>query len=192
MSVEQKRLAGVFFIPRGRDLSIEELLRKAGAEDISAPSVSSDPSGLLDCKWAGMYCKASLDSLSKHQVLQIYFWQSSFLALLNEESADIPLERDGALPLALSFRDACEALSPEVAFLVTHQWQANRDVVLSREWKVLTKDANELANERFGLLYLDEDIGQYWTYIPRLDNRDSLPVSKGLLVFAGQGSSRWY
>jgi hypothetical protein len=57
---------------------------------------------------------------------------------------------------------------------------------------VLAKEANGLADEHFGLLYLNEEVSKYWTPHPSRDDRDSLPISSGKLVFAGRGSSRWW
>jgi hypothetical protein len=194
MSLEPKRLAAAFFIPRqGDDLPIEKLLEMAGASNISIFSATlSDGSGLVDCRWAGMSCQSYLDELPYHQLLEIYFWQSDFLELLSEEDDPIALDADEALPLAQAFKHSCEALSPEVAFLVTHLDQAQRDFILSREWMVLAKEANGLADERFGLLFLNEEVSKYWISHPLRDDRDSLPISSGKLVFAGRGSSRWF
>ncbi|MBF2064588.1 MAG: hypothetical protein IGS39_09245 [Calothrix sp. C42_A2020_038] len=57
---------------------------------------------------------------------------------------------------------------------------------------VLAKEANGLADGRFGLLYLNKEISQYWTHNPLRDDRDSILISSGKLVFAGKGSSRWF
>ena len=194
MSLETKRLAAVFFIPRqGGEMQSKKLLEIAGATNISiVPATLSDRSGLVNCQWAGMACKAYLDELSYHHLLEIYFWQSDFLELLSEKEEPIPLDADEALPLAQAFKHSCEALSSEVAFLLTHLDQAKHDFILSREWMVLAKEANGLADERFGLLYLNEEVSEYWTSHSLRDDRDSLPISKGKLVFAGRGSSRWF
>lgn len=194
MSLETKRLAAVFFIPlQGEEMPIKNLLEIAGATDISiVPSTLSDRSELVDCRWAGMSCKVYLDELPYHQLLEIYFWQLDFLALLPENNASVPLNKDRAFPIAQAFKRACEDLAPEVAFLVTHMDQAQRDFILSREWMILAKEANGLADEHFGLLYLNEEVSKYWTPHPSRDDRDSLPISSGKLVFAGRGSSRWW
>ena len=188
MSVEPKRLAAAFFLPRGeRDLTLEELLRAAGVTPSAAgrPTPDYDPSGLIDCLWAGLTCRAGVFNLEYHQLFVIYFWQSSFLEMLGG-----PSDADS---LVAAFRDACEALAPEVAFIVTHLDQADIDWILDREAAVLSKDANLLAGERVGLLYLNEEVSSYWTPNPVRDDRDSVPVASGRMVFAGRGDfSRWF
>jgi hypothetical protein len=193
MNTEPKLLAALFFIPRQSEkLSIKPLLQTAAATDISLISViPSDRSGLVDCTWAGMACKAYLDQLSYHHLLQIYFWQSQFLELLPEEEV-VPLNQDPSFSLAQAFKSACEALDPDVAFIATHLDQAQRDFILEQEWIVLAQEANRLADTRFGLLYLNGEVSQYWTSHPLRDDRDSLPISSGKLVFANRGASRWF
>jgi hypothetical protein len=194
MSVEPKRLAVAFFVPRqGDDPSPRELLRRAGATDIAtAPTTSSDPSGLIDCSWAGLACKGFLDTLPDHLLLVIFFWRSSFLEMLPEVDEPTPVEDNGAPPLVRTFAQACEDLSPEVAFIVTRLDQADPDRLRSYEWMVLARLADVLADERFGVLYLNDEVSQYWTPHPVRDDRDSWPVQRGRMVFAGRGSYRWF
>ncbi len=154
----------------------------------------------MHCQWAGLIdCLAFLHERSYHQLLIIRFSQSQFLSLLPPE-ADLPpgedhfvgLEVDPSLSVALTFKQACEALLPEVAFIATHIYDCEYNWVLEREWMVLAKDATALADEGFGLLYLNEEISQNWMNHPQRDDRDSLPVASGRLVFAGRGVMRWF
>ncbi|HYO72954.1 MAG TPA: hypothetical protein VEU33_43530 [Archangium sp.] len=125
-------------------------------------------------------------------MLILYFRQGDFLEMMTEEEGPIPLEKDGALPLAQAFARACESLSPDVAFIVTHLDQASLEWIESRAQWVESGDADQLANERIGLLYLSEEMSRHWTSDPILDNRDEMHVKKGRLLFSGRDSSRWW
>jgi hypothetical protein len=194
LSIEPKRLAAVFFISRcGAPANLEEALHLAGASSVVVNAVGSDtPFVEARCEWAGMTCVARMHALLQHDVLEIRFWQSDFLAHLDERREPVPLEVDGALSVALTFREACESLQPTFAFLVTHLSDATTESILSREVLILVNDANALADARLGLLYLGPEIAQQWTPNPVRDDRDSLPVSSGRLVFAGRGWGRWF
>jgi hypothetical protein len=114
------------------------------------------------------------------------------LRLLPPEDSLIPLEEDPTMQIALTFKVACETLLPEVAFIPTHVYDSELKWILDREWMVLAMDATTLASERFGLLYLNEEISSMWVHEPLLDGRDSLPINNGLLIFAGRGRLRWF
>ncbi|MGB3636836.1 MAG: hypothetical protein WBA39_04490 [Rivularia sp. (in: cyanobacteria)] len=146
---------------------------------------------------------ARLDQLEYHNCLQIYFSMNHFLDLCpeNTDDEDLPLEQDPLLPLAETFRNACEQLQAEVAFLDTHAhyadetWenkQGNRDWVINYYQMLLESDINQLADERFGLLYLSEYMNQLWDSNPVRDDRDIIPLSEGRLAFAGRGAARWF
>lgn len=185
----------VFFVPvRGDRMTLTQLLELAGATEIETnPLTPSDPSGLAVCTWAGMTCRAYTFERSHHQILHIFFFRSSLLERLGpepESCAAVPLEKDGALDLALSFTQACLALSPDVAFVAVRRGQGDPDWSLAFESAVLAWDADALVAERFGLLYLNEEIYPYATV--SLKTRDQLPVGNGCLLFAGCGWDRWF
>ncbi len=198
MNISSKYLAAVFFIAcdqlqGDKNQPIEKLLHAAGAIDISAkPDSSFDSSGRVNCTWSGMTCKAEMYIGSNHQVLHLYFLQANLFALVGDKREPLPLQEDGALQLAFNFRDTCLSLSPKVAFVATHLSIALPEYALEREWMVTARDANALADLRLGLLYLDDEIDQYWTSNPVRDDRDKLNVSHGRLVFAGHGWGRWF
>lgn len=148
--------------------------------------------GAATCHWAGIQCEAELDRLENHYLLNIYFLQSHFFEMIGDKRTPLPLEEDGALGLAYAFRDACENLSPEVAFVAPHTYKAHPESVRKCERMILARDADALADERLGLLYLNDEISQYWTPDKIRDDRDSLPISRGKLVFAGRDWSRWF
>jgi len=183
VSVEPKRLAAIFFVPRMvQDPTIAQLLEWAGATDIRPPA-TDDRSRFYDCHWAAMACKAYLDNQLYHHVLQIYFFQSEFFDLIEEHGGDAVVQ---------AFTRTCEALKPDAAFFATHLDQAQRDRILSLEPLVLGKDANGLSDQRFGLLYLDRRIGQHLDHHPLRDDRDTIQTASGELFFAGRGDARWF
>ncbi len=141
-------------------------------------------------KWDGLDSAwAKLDTLEFHYWLQIYFLQSSFFALRPVESP--VLEEDGAYPLALTFRSACERLQPEVAFIVTYASGASHEAVMDLYPDVLGMSGVALGRQPLGLLYLDARVAQEWLPDPDFNDRDSLPVAEGRLVFGGRGWRRW-
>jgi hypothetical protein len=192
--MSERRLAAVFFISRSQPLiPFELLLERAKATGIvlrKERSISINDSAI--CQWAGLIdCQACLHERPHYRILEIKFWQSQFLELRRSGIHSISLEVDPALEVATTFKHACENLLPEVAFIVTHTYEAESEWILKKEQLVLEMNATALADERFGLLYLNEQIGQLWIDNPLRDNRDNLPIDHGRLVFAGRGNSRW-
>lgn len=141
-------------------------------------------------KWDGLDSAwAKLDTLEFHYWLQIYFLQSSFFALRPVESP--VLEEDGAYPLALTFRAACERLQPEVAFIVTYASGASHEAVMDLYPDVLGMSGIALGRQPLGLLYLDARVAADWPADPEFNDRDSLHMVAGQLVFGGRGWGRW-
>jgi len=207
-----KTLAAAFFLERGSsDRSLGEMLTLAGMQDLQNLSdqekralAINDPSvGVIYGHWDTFGDAWSLlDRLQHHDCLQIYFSMNHFLDLRPEKAGNenLPLEQDPSLPMAYTFRDACERLQPEVAFVDTYAhygdetWenkQGNRAWILDHYSMVLESNANELADERFGLLYLNDYMSQLWDSNRLRDDRDAIPVSSGCLVFARRGWARW-
>jgi len=186
MSLDPKRLAAVFFIPHQRTkASLMELLEKADATQISP---ATDNTQMVDCVWAGWNCKGYAEDLSDYRVLYIYFWQSDFLANLGDNIK--PIEQDGLYKLVKTFESTCTKLVPEVAFIITHLWQANIDFVRNRERMIRTKDTEGLLSEYFGALYIEDEICKFITR--DLQNRDTLKTNSGVIIFAGKDDSRWF
>ncbi len=143
-----------------------------------------------------------LDKLERHYCLQVYFSMNHFLDLLPENSdyEDLPLSQDPLLPLVETFGNACERIKAEVAFLDTNShygnetWenkQGNRDWVISHYSMIEESNINGLANEAFGLLYLNKYMDELWDSKSAHNDRDIIPLSQGCLTFAGLGSTRW-
>jgi hypothetical protein len=207
-----KTLVAAFFLEsEDNDGSLEQLVTLAGITDQQYLSEREkgalgihDPSvEIIYGQWGAFGgAWARLDKLEYHNCLQIYFSRNHFLDLRSENRDDenIPLEQDPLLPLAKTFGNACEQLQAEVAFLDTHAhygdetWenrQGNRDWVINYYSMLLECNINALAEERFTLLYLSEYMTQIWDSNPVRENRDMILLSKGLLTFARQGSTRW-
>ena len=185
-------LAAIFFIPKeaeNTDLAIEVLLTKAKATHIKpSPYVKS----WWDCQWAGISCEAYLhNEISTHQLLVIQFLQSVFLEGISTEKKHLLLEEDGNLHIALTFRNACEALKPEVAYIATHLYYAEFEWILKNISRIESYDANRIAEEA-GLLYMRGIIADCLTDPPPEYAPDTMPVKEGVLVFGGQGSKRWW
>ena len=190
--VSDRLLAAAFFISKEnqpQNQPIEVLLEKVGASKINPPSEND---WAWYCNWAGMNCDAVIhNELSSHQLLIIYFSQSRFLDGIPDENSDLPLEKDGNLHIAIAFRDACETLKPEVAYIATHTYDAELDSIMKNADKIESYNANEIADDA-GLLYLRGIIADCLTDPPPEYAPDTMPVSEGVLVFGGRGSKRWW
>jgi hypothetical protein len=188
MSLQPKRLAAVFYLPLGAirgDLT--ELAAETGGSDIKQ---APDADGVLDFLWAGLSSEARLIRSSFFGILFISFWQSDFLELLESEREESTA--GGALIVADAFRKACEVLSPAFAFVATHLDQATEEWVVGLEWSVLNHEANRLATQGLGLVYFSPEMDDHWVPYSSQEDRDSLPISSGRLMFASSGKSGWF
>lgn len=178
------RLAAVFFIPRrGEGRKVGELLEAAGAANLDFPT-PDDPTQLVGCFWASEPADGYLDDLADHQVLQIYFSELGAIKLVLEGRDD---------ELAFAFRDACEALRPDLAFITSSNFQAEASYFLPLEQFVVEWDPNPIDFKGMALLYLSEEMAVCWT-LPLLQDweRERLAVSSGVLVFREKGDQRWW
>ena len=192
------KLAAAFFIPKEEreKEDIKTMLGKAKATDIK--NIQSVPKGKgiwADCRWVDMDGQAYLtDSLPSHILLIIYFSQRDFLRRgeYSQQDKNLPLEKDGNLELALTFRDACEALEPEVAYIATNPIFAEFKWILKTVDKIETYDSDAIADDA-GLVYFNNEILiDLITERPPGEERDTLPVKKGRLLFDYQGNERWW
>ena len=190
--VSDRLLAAVFFIPKKnqpQNQSIEVLLEKAGATNIKY-----DEGWFWDCQWAGMPCQSyTYNELISHQLFIIEFMQSVFLGRgkYSEQEDNLPLEKDGNLELALAFRDACEVLQPEVAYVATHTYYAELEWILKNVQRIESYNAIKIAGEA-GLLYMRGILADCLVDPPPEDAPDTMPVKEGVLIFGGRGSDRWW
>jgi hypothetical protein len=192
------RLGALFFLLRQESMpSLDELAALAGVTSRSlGPWPEKEKEDVRYGRWGDVLSvEAHLRHLDFHDCLALDFWQTSFLDLLppREGHEALPLEEDGALPVALAFRDACERLRPEAAVLATHP-----GMIDNPEWlhgcysAVLGMDPNSLDSVAAGITYVCSDMVDEW--VPENfgpPQRDSLPVTNGRLLFRGTGWSRW-
>jgi hypothetical protein len=196
--MSDRRNGAFFFLLRQESMpSLDELATAAGVTSLSRwPWLKDDEEDMrLGC-WGGVLSvEVRVRHLSMHDCLAIDFLQTSFLDLVppREGHEDLPLEEDGALPVALAFRDACERLRPEAAVLATHP-----DELENPQWMqacysaVLGMDPNLLDGYRGGLVYVGPDMAAEWEPYRLRQDRDSLPVKEGMLFFRRTGWGRWF
>ena len=194
-------LGAVFFIPqKEKSFSLVTLLKKAQATDIETPETdienesnnASEYLKALYCNWGPFIdCRGYCEKLDSYLLLVIWFSQSQFLRNLPLEDLDLPVEEDPNLELALTFRDACEEILPEVAYIITHLDRAEWEKIIKIQDKIQSLDADFIADEG-GLTYLSGLIADILTPLPPEYERDSLPVKNGKLVFSSRGHSRWF
>jgi hypothetical protein len=147
MSVDDKRLVAAFFLPGAEDATAADLLAQIGATDIAEPPPdSSDPSGLVDCRWAGLAAKGFLDSRLGLHLLCVFFFQSSFLDLV--PGRDDPPSEDHSDRFVDAFAQACDALCPIVALVVTHLHEADIDALWALAPAVLEWSVPDLVDTR--------------------------------------------
>jgi hypothetical protein len=145
--------------------------------------------GVTGGRWDGLPADVERHSGDMHDIFTVRIPQASFL----DRVPVGPHPASGCdADLARAFGAVCLRLRAEAGLFLTHPDQANLDFVLSREWRVLARDADGLADERFGLLYMDDTLASAWTHTPTRDDRDEFPVATGRLVFAGRGPNRWF
>jgi len=183
-----RSLTAAYFVPRtGAGAALEALAEAAGVRDARRVTGAAAP---LDGVWAGLGAQIGCSRLQLHDLLWIRISQRAFLdARALDAPADLPLARDPNLPQAEAFRDACLALTAEVGVFVTHPAEAEIDRIEALYRHVLGLDAEALARSSVGLLYLDERMRDAFRPPP---DRDTLPVARGLVLFARRGDARWY
>src|SRR5262249_54440442 len=142
-----KHLVAVFYLPKkSAEIKIREVLEAIDASSIAESS--NFPGTQATCWWTNMSCLSYLTSLQFHHALEMWFPHSDFMRFRDFTKTQNVLNsltpQKNAENLAISFRNACEVLLPDVAFIITHPWQASREVIYSTEWMVLAKAANAL------------------------------------------------
>ena len=139
-----------------------------------------------------MPCQAySYNELISHQLFVIEFMMGTFYEGIPIEDSDLPLEKDGNLQVALAFRNACETLKPEVAYIATRLPYGEFEKIVENVKRIESYDPDSILDIS-GLIYVRGDIADWLTYPLPLEPQDTLPVKEGLLVFGGTGSKRWW
>lgn len=121
------------------------------------------------CGWAGMTCRAYL-----HEAMLVLTFFRDF-----DEDA-----------LVEAFEQACEALEPDAALVVTHPDEAGVDALRRIGAQVAEADATALAARRFGLLYVSDKLAEYQTGGWIGAGREVIPTVGGQLIFGGEGAHR--
>jgi hypothetical protein len=148
-----------------------------------------DPYGDQFAEWGGLACWVRVLDEPPYRILTLTYSQVEFATLLHQNSPD--LAQDGALRVAQAFRDACEALRPTAAFVLSQATEDVADLFTEYADEVRTSNVWGLSQAGFGLVYLREpggDLDPIATFHPR----DELPVTEGRLFFAGRGANRWW
>jgi hypothetical protein len=184
MSSPAKRLAAAFY------LSLDTTRRGFPYLLAGASAIQSGSGDTSDCRWAGLNCEARLIHSAFYGILVISFWQSDFLRLLDSNAHTT--DPDATSSIAEAFRKACETLHPAFAFIATHLDQATEQWMVGLESSVLNHEANRLATQGLGMIYFDSEMDDHWTPHPTQEDRDSIPVTQGRLMFAGKGPLHWF
>jgi hypothetical protein len=190
----EKRAGAFFFLVKPESRSLIELARLAGMPETHHLKLADEPGAeVVVGSWAGLSSVGRLREYPKHVCLEIYFSQMAVIGLYDgiDRKRDLPLEQDPALPLAYTFRDACLRLQPEVALITTSSVIARTDVMGDEIYpQVLSWDAYGLSIDA-SLLYVNEDLKYNLWDMPPIDERDKLPIERGMIVFGGKGNKRW-
>jgi hypothetical protein len=191
-SYAEKRIGVYFFLESQAPASLMELAANAGLVDARLERFD-DGTELALGRWDSITSVfGRVSRLSFHHCLELYGSLLSFHELRQRSGDNEELERDGALPVALAFRDACERLEPEAACLEVHVGRTNLEWILEEIYpEVLGWSANALGGAHLSLLYMGERMAGHWQPNEYLADRDSLPVENGLLLFARRGAKRW-
>lgn len=195
--MSDSRNGAFFFLLRQEPMpSLDELASAAGITSLSlGPWPQREKEDVRYGRWGGVLSvEARLRHLDLHACLVVDFLQSSFLDLLpmREGNEALPLDQDGALPVALAFRDACERLRPEAAVLATHPHMIEDPQWLHASYSaVLGMDPTLLDSYGGALTYVGPDMVEEWEPDRFGPDRDSLPVAEGRLLFRSTGWSRW-
>ncbi len=202
-----RTIAAAFFVARSASAnSLSELAGRAGVtstrplSDTERRALGRGEAGreVLYGTWGAFgACWCIVDALERHECLQIYTSMNAYLDALPSSGEDGM--QQAIEPFVATFRDACLALDPEVAFLDTRahygdeEWDnklGSRTWILSQYPTVLGREVNTLADERFPLLYIDDDLKQRWVSDESRDDRDMVEVARGFMVFARSGPYR--
>ena len=184
--MSEHRMAAIFYVHLVDGVappSLDELATRVGLGKIHHER-GSDPEVLYG-NWGVMESvRAERQVLASHVCLQLFPHLSD---LLDRQANGA----DEAMPIAEAFRNACEALRPEVALLYTRPDEIEPAYIDAQYPKVLGLDGILLDESNPVLLYLDSEIAAHFPDAYRV-NRDRLPVTDGLLLFRGTGARRWW
>ncbi len=185
----KNEIAAAFYLPASTADPVE--WAQSQLDRIGVETVSSEPPEVT-AKWAGLYCEVRVVDAWDLRALAMVFRQRDLLDRVDLDNA-VDVERDGAIEIAKAFGDAARTLDVDTALIVTmpqvaeNGFPSTDEYVAAQAEHVLTLDSDRLVRERFGLLYLSENVA----HGIRPQGRDELPVPGGRLIFAGTGENRW-
>lgn len=168
---------------------LASLLRRAGVEHFAekkAPLIylphlpDQQILEAAQCRWADLHCEVELVQLEVYQLLTLYFLRGSFYDLLGPEQDSL----DGLHKIAFPFRDSCEGLEPEFAYVTFHEYFAAPETYTQLEkWivKPSIENADALADEHLGLCYIGSKLSQYWE--AAREDRHEITSRSGRLIY---------
>lgn len=190
----ENRAGAFFFLVKPEPRSLIELAGLAGMPDPRHLKLADEPGAeVVLGSWADLSSVVRLREYSKHVCLEIYFSVMAFISLYDgiDRNEELALDKDPALPVAHTFRDACLKLDPEVALVILNNTVAATDFMGTEIYpQVLSWDAYGLSIDA-SLLYVNEDLKYNLWDMPPIDERDQLPIERGMIVFGGKGNQRW-
>lgn len=189
------RAGAFFFLPKPEHRDVVELAEAAGVVAIGfdrwpGRTTRDLPAGT----WSpieGVVLRRR--EYSEHIALEVFFSQNAFDRLYDgiPTRKELSLEEDPALPVAHAFRDACLRLNPDVALFTLDNYVADTDNQEKEIYPLVRGNDDEGLAHEGGLLYLNER-RKYGLYgLELLDERDQIPIDRGMLLFARRGRSRW-
>lgn len=188
MSVDDGMIAVAVYLPREREGSLEELLRKAGLTP-----TRTDQGGWTYARWerAKLSVEAYLHEQQYHRMIWIKLWESEWLSQRPDASDECPRASDGGMALVYALRELCVQLQPDVAMFLAHRWQ-DEDWLAGEDWAVVANDVDALLALHPGVLYVNDEIaGHLDNADVKLANRERIDVDHGLMVLAGTGWGRF-
>lgn len=180
MGYPEKKVAAVFCL-RQPFASIEDAAAALGA------AVEGRDDLYLYCKWADLHCAAEMIEAAI-PVLMLRFWQSSFYEIISPEH---PPAATGD-PITRAFGESCARLGAVAGFIVTNLYHAEWEWIEERLQALASGDLAALDLDRPGLLFLSDEYQRQHGLTLRLEDRDSLSIPGGLLIYAGRGEDRWF
>lgn len=186
MSIENKMIGIVMYLPRERQGSAEELLRAGGI------TPSHRRGDIVYGCWDALdfLVEADLTEMDYHRKLWIKFHEGDWLELRPFRSDHCPQEADGGMKLVYAMRDLCARLQPNVAMFLSFTYH-DEDWLDDNEYIVLGNDIEGLLALRPSVLYVNEQIAGFLTNPALLAGREQIPIDKGLMVLPSTGWGRF-
>ena len=183
IEIHDKMLAAIFFTPLEGKEDLQRNLKAQFSLELNQAIAG------VALKWGGMNCQLQTKELVAFHATALFFNQSDFLAAIpDQDDTSTAAEQQ----LIQAFTETCEVFQPKVAFITSHLHQAKQHIIYDKEWMIILEESNPLADERFGLLYLNQSMLASWTDDPKRDNRFKISTSQGQFIFAGEQNDKWF